>query len=488
MARGPSRTLKLQYVGDASSLNKANQEAESGLEKLGNTFAKVGKAVAIGVAAAGAALGAFAKKSIDAAIEAEAAQTRLATILKNTGLATEDQVKALNDQATALEKVGVASSSNITVLQAQLATFDLTADTIKTLTPAIVDYVIAEKGASASAGDFQSAANGLAQALNGNFASLTRTGFVLDEVTKELITNGTEAERAAALVDVLSSTYAGFNEAARETSEGQLVALKNAFGALQEQIGGALLPVFNELVEGAGKIVSRLQELWEVHGPAVIERFERMKERAGELFTEFRERLPEALEALRDKFGGTGEAIVNMTTYLRELSQVIITELQERKAFEGIRDRLKDINTTSDDTLASFNNLIAAFSSGDVTKSGSAWATIVQLQYIGPIEKLLEVINGALEAIGKLFDVVASVRRLPETLRGFRGIGEALELGEVDFFAGRPAPTAPSRPSVVVNVSGAIDPEGTARVIQRTLNGSALRVGQVPVAGLVVAQ
>jgi hypothetical protein len=41
--------------------------------------------------------------------------------------------------------------------------------------------------------------NGLAQALNGNFASLTKTGFVLDDVTKDLIKNGTEAERTAAI-------------------------------------------------------------------------------------------------------------------------------------------------------------------------------------------------------------------------------------------------------------------------------------------------
>jgi hypothetical protein len=52
--------------------------------------------------------------------------------------------------------------------------------------------------------------NGLAQALNGNFASLTKTGFVLDEVTKKTISTGTESERAAAIVKVLDSTYKEF--------------------------------------------------------------------------------------------------------------------------------------------------------------------------------------------------------------------------------------------------------------------------------------
>jgi hypothetical protein len=50
----------------------------------------------------------------------------------------------------------------------------------------------------------------LAQALNGNFASLTRVGFVLDKVTKKTIASGSESERAAAIVKVLESTYKGF--------------------------------------------------------------------------------------------------------------------------------------------------------------------------------------------------------------------------------------------------------------------------------------
>jgi hypothetical protein len=74
-----------------------------------------------------------------------------------------------------------------------LQPFNLQTDTIKKLTPAILDYVTAEKGATASASEFKSMTNGLAQALNGNFASLTRVGFVIDEVTRNIIKNGTEA-------------------------------------------------------------------------------------------------------------------------------------------------------------------------------------------------------------------------------------------------------------------------------------------------------
>jgi hypothetical protein len=129
--------------------------------------------------------------------------------------------------------------------QSQLATFDLQISTIKTLTPAILDYVTAEKGATASASDFKSMTNGLAQALNGNFASLTRTGFVLDEVTKNTIKNGTETERAAALVKVLNSTYKDFNASLRNTDSGKMQVLANTAQEVQTIIGTGIITSTN---------------------------------------------------------------------------------------------------------------------------------------------------------------------------------------------------------------------------------------------------
>ena len=194
--------------------------------------------------------------AVKAAAEAEAGQQRLAQILLTTGKASQAQVEALNDQAEAMENMGVVTAGNITTLQAQLATFDLTAETIQTLTPAIADYVVAEKGATATAEDFKSMTNGLAQALNGQFAALTRVGFVLDDTTEELISNGTEAERAAALVEVLNSTYGGFNASLRNTTEGQLQAFRNSLAKLQEDLGKILLPLFNAFARALSTVAS----------------------------------------------------------------------------------------------------------------------------------------------------------------------------------------------------------------------------------------
>jgi len=484
VARAVTRTLKLAYVGDASSLTKANREAESGLEKLGAGFTKFAKFAAGAALAAGAGLVAFGKKAVDSAAEAEAAQSRLATILRTTGMATEAQIDALAKQAVALEKVGVASSSNITVLQAQLATFDLTADTIETLTPAITDYVIAEKGAAASAGDFQSAANGLAQALQGNFASLTRTGFVLDDVTKELITNGTEAERAAALVDVLNSTYEGFNETARTTTEGGLQALRNSFGRLTETIGTALLPVFNTFVDAAGNVASRLEALWEIHGPRVIERFEGIVERSREIGTQFRERLPIAISAAQEMFDGLGEAIGNLGKAFATFIGQVGEELKERGAFARIRESLRDTRTSVIELSRSFTDLFNSLSSQETEKAASGFAALLDLYFDRPIGKVIDSFN-------KLLDLIAEVsRRLTDLSDFFRGKGQ-LSLPGGDFFIpdnfvpgqvfqnANDIPRPGSQQTNITVNTGIGDPAAIAREITRVIENEAGRAGSL---------
>ena len=234
--------IAAEYTG-----NRAFKQAETATEKLQKSVKNLAKT--LGLAFSTAAIVNYGKLAVQASLEAQAQQQRLAALLKVTNGATQDQVNILHEQAAALEQIGVVTGGNITQVQSQLATFDLQLATIKTLTPAILDYVVAEKGAAASAADFKSMTNGLAQALNGNFASLTRTGFVLDETTKNLIKNGTEAERAAALVTVLNSTYKDFNKNLRNTPMGQFQVLANSAEQAKEIIGTDLLAAM-QLVAG----------------------------------------------------------------------------------------------------------------------------------------------------------------------------------------------------------------------------------------------
>lgn len=225
--------------------NKAFKQAETSTDKLIRGVKKL--AAATGLAFGTAQVIAFGKASVKAALDAQAQQQRLANLVKVTVGATDAQIQSLNDQAQALQEIGVVNKENITQTQSQLATFNLQIDTIKALTPAILDYVTAEKGAAASADEFKSMTNGLAQALNGNFASLTKVGFVLDETTKKTIKNGTEAQRAAALVAVLDSTYKDFNKNLALTDAGQMQILANAADDAAENIGTGLIDALKTL-------------------------------------------------------------------------------------------------------------------------------------------------------------------------------------------------------------------------------------------------
>jgi hypothetical protein len=242
--------LKADTSNFTSAMAKA-QKATDDLTKSANvTSSFLGGRFKLALAAASTAAGAFAIKlgvdSVRAAQQAGAAQNRLARLLMNTGGATEAQVKVLNKQAQALEALTSITAENVTVIQSQLATFDLHGSTIGMLTPAILDYVVAEKGASASADEFRAMTNGLAQALNGQFASLTRTGFVLDKQTKEMIKSGTENERAAAIVKVLNTTYRDYAQNALTPAQKAQRNLTRGIDDTKKAFGNALIPIIGQ--------------------------------------------------------------------------------------------------------------------------------------------------------------------------------------------------------------------------------------------------
>ena len=251
--------ILVSIQADVQQLKNGLAQAQNSLKGLGDSVKQSGKSMddfvgklkqvgaTLGVTFGAAAVLNFLKASVVDATAAAAAQDRLRQILLTTGGATNEYVDSLIAQAEALEQVGVVTADNILVAQSQLATFDLAGDTIKTLTPAILDYVTAEKGAAATSDDFRQMTNGLAQALNGNFGSLTRVGFVLDDQTKKLISSGTESERAAAIVDVLNSTYEGFNKTLRDTNP--IAAARADLSKLQGDIGKALLPAVKAVSE-----------------------------------------------------------------------------------------------------------------------------------------------------------------------------------------------------------------------------------------------
>lgn len=386
MAKKRSSVISVLITGD-------NRELSTALDDSSNRLATFGKAAGAALAGVGLAFGAFAKSGLDAAIATEAAQERLATLLRNTGLASEAQIRGLNAQAQALEGVGVAAASNITVLQSQLATFDLSADAIRTLTPAITDYVIAEKGAAATSDDFQAAANGLAQALQGNFGALSRVGFVLDDTTKEMIANGTEAERAAALVDVLSSTYGGFNEKARETAAGGLQALRNQFGAVQEAVGTALLPILRRFIDWFAENEKTITDF----ATKVVGGLTTAIEWVADKFEEWGPKVREAVDTIREQLG-------RAKTFFDENIKVPATEAWDAiKTFaSNVKTELAAMVSDLSPDMAGFKEFFSGLEFDDPKRLGAQLGEALGIA----VEQALETLLGMSKKVG---DTVGSM-------------------------------------------------------------------------------
>lgn len=238
-------------------LNAALNQADGKVRKFGDRLSAAwGKSVqssqmALGaITAIGAGLAVFGAKSVQAYNAATEATTKLRTNLLNVKGATEAHVKSLESLASQLQSVGVIEDDVIKAGMSQLATFNLQGKTIEKLTPKITDMVAQLKGHNATSEDMVGINNLVGKVMTGNVGALARYGVTLSENQKQLLANGNETERAAVLVKVLSQNYGEVNKALRNTPQGAVTALKNAFGDLQEGVGYfisyAMLPLVDK--------------------------------------------------------------------------------------------------------------------------------------------------------------------------------------------------------------------------------------------------
>lgn len=230
-------------------------QAESGLDRLGNFAKGAGIAVAAGLAVAGAAAVAFGVESLKAAAEAEAITRGLENAAKNAGMFGDSSLsigkatEALDKHSKKLgELTGIDDELINQLKTGWLAVPDLAAkgtDGINKLAEAAADIAKGTgKDISAVAMAFTKISGDSETALS----KLTRVGIVLSDQQKETYQNilDTNGEIAAQdyLLQALGDKYKGAAEAAANPFE----RLDVIFGNLKETIGVALLPAFEAIV------------------------------------------------------------------------------------------------------------------------------------------------------------------------------------------------------------------------------------------------
>ena len=236
-----TKDLKTHTANATGSLKKMGSQSKS----TGTSLASLAKKVT-GVVAAYAGFRQiiqFGKDCITACDTQVKAEARLEQLMMNVKGTTLENVDAVKKYASELQGVTTVGDEATIQGASQLATFQLQSSTIKTLLPSLQDLAVSQYGVSVSGDQMQSMANLVGKVMTGNVGALTRYGVTLNDTQKKMLQNGTEAQRAAMLVEVLGQNFGGLAEAMANTPEGKIVQIKNAWGDMQEVIGGKLYPI-----------------------------------------------------------------------------------------------------------------------------------------------------------------------------------------------------------------------------------------------------
>ncbi len=241
--------LRDQVTPTMSKINKSTINYKKNVKDLKRSGDKTWRSLKrnmVGVAMAGAALA----KSVLAIrgmeekyIIQSQALAKLEAVFRATGRATDEEVLSLKKYSSELQGLGVIGDEVIHSGMQQLATFNVTADTVKTLSEGMMDLVAQTKGLDATGQDAVNIANMIGKAMGGQIGALSRVGISFTEAQGKVLKYGTESEKAATMAEVLRQNVGGVNAALAATDEGQIKQLKNRFGDLQETVGSVMVNI-----------------------------------------------------------------------------------------------------------------------------------------------------------------------------------------------------------------------------------------------------
>jgi len=213
---------------------KAFKQAETSTDKLNRSAKNLGKT--LGLTFSGAAVLAYAKKSIKAAAEDQAAQASLAQTLKNLGLETGNTAEAVNGFISNLERqTGILDDELRPAMDRLLRATGSVSESQKLLGLAL--------DISAGTGkDLTQVTQGLQKAFLGNLQGLGRLGVGL---TKAELKTGNFADITQKLTDL----FAGQAERQADSFKGSIDKLSVAANNASEIIGTGLIAA----LQGLGK-------------------------------------------------------------------------------------------------------------------------------------------------------------------------------------------------------------------------------------------
>lgn len=243
-----------------SGLSKASGFASKAVSGIGNAAKGMATVVSGAATAAAAYLVNFGRQSVDAALKAEEVTAKFQQVAKNNNWADEEQKSLLGLNKT-LGQTGVVSAGTLKAAQAQLGTFALTADQVKTLTPALADMIANNKGYNATAQDGVQIANLLGKVMTGSATALSKYGVTMTDAQKKVLQEGSASEKAAMAAQVLEANFGGINKALAQTPQGKMTILQHEIAGLKTSVGNDLIAAFGGVGGAVIKMVQAVEPL-----------------------------------------------------------------------------------------------------------------------------------------------------------------------------------------------------------------------------------
>ncbi len=293
----------------------------------------ISKAVVDGIKALGSAIKGVARafgEWSEMASNLEEQEQKFRTALKNTTDATEEDIQAYVKLAEAKEKNGVVSKSAILNGYQELATYTTQKESIEKLTDAMLDMTVQQYGMNASEEQTLSIATRLGKALsNGDYSGLSKMGYYFSDAEKEAMKFGTEEDRVNALLEAITGSVGGMNEALAQTDAGKFKIASSYIDDMKISAGQLFNDVRNNLIGGflpeIKVMAETLQEM--INGDLGLEEgFGKMAEALQTGIEKIVEMLPGILEVGVEIITKLLEGIVNaLPKIMPAVTQIIFT-------------------------------------------------------------------------------------------------------------------------------------------------------------------
>lgn len=229
-----SRSLKLSILADIANFTSNMDAVGKKTSTTGNDFDAFAKKATVAFSAAATAVSAYVGTAIKNAAEDEKAQRNLALTIENTTRATAAQIAGVEQY---ISKTSLA----IGITDDQLRpAFGRLVRSTKDVEDAQKLLNLALDVSAATGKPLEAVANALGKAYDGNLNALGRLGLGIDQSILK-------SKDFDLVFQTLTSTFGGFAANEATSTEAAFARIKIASDEVQEQIGAALLPIVEKL-------------------------------------------------------------------------------------------------------------------------------------------------------------------------------------------------------------------------------------------------